>query len=212
MPAPAGRNGFSSNPSKMPAGGFATTGGAALTLLAAMPIGADAPVLTGPTTVAVAAFADAAAVDVAAALDAVPSFPRSLMFLAISAARSALSLALRSFASLSSAVTFSMAAFDKVNLSGAAAMDFFSSTRASIAPAASRSVTINGVSGAASASFRRNSLKSLLCATINCAAWAAGVLAACSAVGILRMLPALIRLTLSPMNDAGLVRNSATSI
>ena len=97
-------------------------------------------------------------------------------------------------------------------MSGVAAAGALSSTLAWTWPAALRSAPATWVVGAPSASLRRNSLKSLLWATMVRVASPAGMYSAWSPAGTSSTAPALRRLTLPPMKASGLLRSSATSI
>ena len=130
-----------------------------------------------------------------------------------SATRVEASLAWRSLAIFSSlAVCAGVAPLDSVSLSAAGAAGAASFTSVCTRPAAWRSATPTSASGAAPARRLRKSLKSRLCAVIVWRASLALIVPACSAVGRSTTAPALIRLTLPPMNAFGLERSMATSI
>ena len=132
-----------------------------------------------------------------AAADAAPSLFRSVMFLDSSAIRVAASLACLSLASWSSAAFWPFTEpLDSVSLSGAVVAGFLSSTRVCTVPDAERSAAATAVVGAAPASLRRNSLKSLAWAARIWRASGAGVACAATSSGICSTAPALRRLTL----------------
>ena len=153
-----------------------------------------------------------AAFDAAASLDAAAILLRSCRFFASSAARSAAALALLACASWSSVDLPVTTPLDKVSLSGVVAPGFLSSTLACNLPLTSRLEGVTCVTGARPASLRRNSLKSLLCATMIWRASAGAVALAWASVGSMTIAPAFMRFTLSPMKASGLVRSMATSI
>ena len=134
------------------------------------------------------------------------------MFLLSSATRVEASFAARSRATFSSLALAWTLPLDSVSLSGVAATGFFSSTEACSRPLACRWAASIRLAGTPSASLRRNSLKSRLCATTVWLASAAEIALAWSAPGISRTAPALSRLTLPPPNASGLARSIATSI
>ncbi len=135
------------------------------------------------------------------------------MFLLSSATRVAESLAARSRAIFSSLALAWTLPLDSVSLSGVAALGFFSSTVAWTLPLAWRWAPLSILlAGTPSASLRRNSLKSRLCATTVCLASDAGIAPASAAAGTSSTVPALSRLMLPPEKASGLARSMATSI
>ena len=175
---------------------------------------AAAPVATAvPARPALApARAAAAAPGAAVVAPEAVSLSRSAMFLLSSATRVAASLAERSRAIFSALALACTLPLDKVSLSGVPAVGFFSSTVACTLPVACRWSPSILLAGTPSASLRRNSLKSRLCATTVCVASVAGTAPASVEPGTSSTAPALRRLTLPPENASGLARSIATSI
>ena len=103
---------------------------------------------------------------------------RSLMFFDNSATRSLAACPWRAVAICASGAAPLTDPLDSVSLSGELAVDFFSSTLGCTTPVACRSAAATGWAGAASASFRRNSLKFALCTERILRASAAGTLPA----------------------------------
>ncbi len=172
-------------------------------------VAGSAPGLVTATPAALAA----AAAPVAAPAGAPASLFRSLIFLDSSATRSEAALAWRSLAIWSSAAGLPCTApLDRVSLSGVAVVGARSSTLACTLPPACRLALPTWVVGTPSASFRRNSLKSLACATTVREASPAEMAPASSAPGRSSTAPDLSRLILPPMNASGLLLSKATSI
>jgi hypothetical protein len=165
---------------------------------------------TAGAGVAVAGAAPALGALAAPALGALAALLRAcscLRFLSSSATRLASSCAARWLAIVSAAP------LDSVSLSGAEAVGFFSSTWACTLPPDWRAeVVAAGAAGRPSASRRRNSLKSRLCATRVCVASDGETASACSCEGRFRTAPERNRLTLAPAKASGLDRSMATSI
>ena len=141
-----------------------------------------------------------------------PSFFKSLMFLAISVARTAASLSARSLAIFASPVLVWTDPLDSVSLSGVTAVVFLSSTLASMAPLVLRAGAATAATGALVARLRRNSLKSLLCAITVWVATAAESAWACSVLGTSSTAPERMRLMLLLTKASGLARSKATNI
>jgi len=192
-------------------GAAAATGAGVAAADAGLPAAAGVPSGTG--TPGLPALAAVAAAPAAGAAPGLPSLLSSAMFLFNSATRVALSCAARCCAILSSAPDLPAAPpLDSVSLSGALAVGFFSSTCAVILPADWRSAGAAFDVGTFSATRRRNSLKSRLCATSVCLASSGGTSAASCSVGSCKTEPLRTRLMLPPMNASGLARSIATSI
>lgn len=178
--------------------------------LAGADAAAGAAVIVGADAAGLAT--DAAAATGAAGVVAAPSFFRSEMFLFSSAERAAASLSVRSLAILASSVLGWTPPLLSVNLSGVGAAVFLSSTLVSTDPLALRVASAGAAAGAWLARLRRNSLKSLLCASTVWVASPAEMDVACSLLGMSITEPARMRLMLLLMKESGLLRNRATSI
>ena len=132
-----------------------------------------------------------------AVADAALSWFRSSMFLAISCARAAASLACLRWANCSSVDFWPFRApLDSVSLLGVAVALRLSSVLVCTVPWAERSAAACCVAGATRANLRRNSLKSRLCSAIILRASPVEVASAWSALGSCKTAPALMRLTL----------------